>query len=152
MSSRFLMMLPLAAVALAACQPKAQDVSVEDAWVRLPPVADRPAAAYFTVRGGAKAERLVAVESAKASRIELHEGGMADGMMTMRQIDGVNVPAGGEAKFESGGNHAMLFGVAPDVQPGGAMPLTFRFASGKTVEVSARTQAVGDAGPGHSGH
>lgn len=152
MSSRFLMMLPLAAVALAACQPKAQDVRVEDAWVRLPPVADRPAAAYFTVRGGAKADRLVAVESGKASRVELHESGMTDGMMTMRQIDGVDIPAGGEVKFESGGNHAMLFGVAPDVKPGAQLPLTFRFASGRSIELAARTQAAGDAEPGHGGH
>lgn len=152
MSSRFLMMLPLAAVALAACQPKAQDISVDGAWVRLPPVADRPAAAYFVVHGGAKADRLIAVESASASRVELHESGMADGMMTMRQIDGVDIPAGGEAKFKSGGNHVMLFGVAADVKPGGQMPLTLRFASGKAIEVSASTQAAGDAEPGHGGH
>ncbi|WP_380878244.1 hypothetical protein ACFB49_16210 [Sphingomonas sp. DBB INV C78] len=154
MSRRLLLALPLAAVALAACQPAApKDATVSDAWIRLSPVADRPAAAYFTVHGGAAAERLIAVESSKAGRIELHEGGMKDGMMTMRAIDGVDVPAGGEAKFAPGGNHAMLFDVAADVKPGGDMPLTFRFKSGKTIEAQARTQAAGDAASGeHEGH
>lgn len=156
MSPRFLMMLPLAAFALAACQPKAEpksaDVRVDDAWVRLSPVAGNPAAAYFTVHGGAQADRLVAVASAKAGRVELHENGMDAGTMTMRPIDGADVPAGGEVKFAPGGNHAMLFDVAADVKPGGEMPLTFRFASGKTVDVAARTQAAGDAAPGHGGH
>jgi len=153
MSRRFLMMLPLTAVALAACQPAArQDVSVDDAWVRLPPVAGRPGAAYFTIHGGAKADRLVGIDTSKAARVELHESGMENGMMTMRAIAGADVPAGGEVRFAPGGNHAMLFDVAADVKPGGEMPLTFRFASGRTVEVSARAQAAGDAAPGHSSH
>jgi len=153
MSSRLLLTLPLAAFALTACQPSApQDASVSDAWVRLSPVPDRPAAAYFTVHGGKDGDRLITVESRKAGRIELHEGGMKDGMMTMRAIDGVDVPAGGEAKFAPGGNHAMLFDVATDVKPDGEIPLTFRFRSGKSIEVNARTQAAGDAAPGHEGH
>ncbi|SNS32457.1 hypothetical protein SAMN06295912_104138 [Sphingomonas laterariae] len=170
MPRRFRLAFSATALALAACQPAAPGDTPEnraqapaagaavapviaDAWVRLSPVAGRPAAAYFTVRGGDAADRLIGVESAKVGRIELHEGGMKDGMMTMRAIDGVDVPADGEASFAPGGNHAMLFDVAADVGPGGELPLTFRFASGKSVEAMARTQAAGDAAPGgHDGH
>ena len=149
----FMLLMPFSAFALVACQPAApKETRVSDAWVRLSPVADRPAAGYFTVHGGPDADRLIAVESAKAERIELHEGGMKDGMATMRAIDGVDVPAGGEVKFASGGNHAMLFGLAPDVKPGGDIPLVLRFRSGRTIEVRAATQAAGDAPPGHDGH
>ena len=152
MSRRFLMTLPLAVFALAACQPQPGEPRVDDAWVRLSPVAGNPAAAYFTVHGGAQADRLVAVTSAKAARVELHENVMDATTMTMRPIESVEVPAGGEVRFASGGNHAMLFDVAADVKPGDTMPLAFRFASGKTVEVAARTQGAGDASPGHDGH
>ena len=65
MSRRFLMTLPLAVFALAACQPQPGEPRVDDAWVRLSPVAGNPAAAYFTVHGGAQADRLVAVTSAR---------------------------------------------------------------------------------------
>lgn len=152
MSRPFLMTLPIAALALAACQPKAEDVRVDDAWVRLSPVAGNPAAAYFTVHGGAKTDRLVAVTSAKAARVELHENVMDAATMTMRPIESVEVPAGGEVRFAPGGNHAMLFDVAADVKPGATMPLAFRFASGRTIEVAARAQGAGDAAPGHDGH
>ncbi|ARS29342.1 copper chaperone PCu(A)C [Sphingomonas sp. KC8] len=149
----FMLLMPFAAFGLAACQPAASEqAGVNDAWVRLSPIADRPAAGYFTLRGGAEADRLIAVESGKASRIELHESGMQDGMMTMRPIDGVDVPAGGEVRFVSGGNHIMLFGLSPDVKPGGDLPLTFRFRSGKTIAVQAAARAAGDAPPGHMGH
>lgn len=149
----FMLLMPFSAFALAGCQPAApQEARVSDAWVRLSPVADRPAAGYFTVHGGTDPDSLIAVESAKAERIELHEGGMKDGMMTMRAIKDVEVPAGGEVKFVSGGNHAMLFGLAPDVKPGDDIPLVFRFKSGKAIEVRATTQAAGDAAPGHDGH
>lgn len=148
-----MMLAPMALFALPACQkatPAA--VAVDDAWVRLSPVAGRPAAAYFTVRGGGTAERLVAVESAKVEKVELHESGNTDGVMTMRPIDGVEVPAGGEAKFAPGGNHAMLFGVAADIQPGTPLPLTLRFASGLTVATQARTELAGAAPAGHEAH
>lgn len=154
MGRGLLRLAPLALMALAACQPARPDApAVKDAWVRLSPVAGRPAAAYFTVEGGTQADRLVAVESPRVGRIELHEGGMANGMMTMRPIDGADVPAGGTVAFAPSGNHAMLFDVAADVKPGGTLPLTFRFRSGKAVNVDAATRAAGDAAPGgHAGH
>lgn len=134
--------------AVAGCQkPPPQSVEVRDAWVRLPAVPGRPAAAYFTLAGGPTAERLIAVKSPRVGRVELHEGGMHDGMMTMRPLDGADVAAGGEAKFEPGGNHAMLFRVDPSVQPGRDLPLAFRFASGKAIQVDAKVLAAGDPSP-----
>ena len=120
-------------------------LAVADAWVRLAPVAGRPAAGYFTVRGGGAPERLVSISSARVATIELHESGMNDGMMTMRRIDGVDVPAGGEAAFAPGGNHAMLFGVDPGVKPGDLLLLDLTFASGEKLAVEAKTFATGDA-------
>ena len=138
----------LAALSAAACHPAAPDtLAVSDAWVRLPAVPGNPAAAYFTLHGGPEADRLVTIESPKAARIELHESRMIDGQMTMRALAAVAVPAGGTATFAPAGDHAMLFGVDPSVGPNGTLPLSFRFASGKTLAVDARTVAAGDAAP-----
>ena len=76
-----------AAALLAGCHAHAPDGPVaSDAWVRLAAVPGRPAAAYFKLRGGAAADRLVAVASPAATRAELHEGGMEGSMMTMRPL------------------------------------------------------------------
>ncbi|TVV77245.1 copper chaperone PCu(A)C [Sphingomonas solaris] len=138
-------------LALSACQPSAPDaVAVKYAWARLSPVAGRPAALYFTLTGAAKPDRLVAIDSALVQRIELHEsmGGGTEGMMSMKPLAGVDVPPGGSALFQPGGKHAMLFGVDPAITPGTAIPLRFRFASGKAVEGEAKTVGAGGEAPG----
>ncbi|WP_156678537.1 copper chaperone PCu(A)C [Sphingomonas profundi] len=148
------MRLPILAALLclgaAACQPAAPDVvAVKYAWARLSPVPGRPAALYFTLTGAAAPERLVAIESARVQRIELHEsmGGGMHGMSGMRPLAGVDVPVGGSALFQPGGKHAMLFGVDPALKPGAALPLRFRFASGKVTAAEAKTIGAGDAAP-----
>ncbi|WP_242653264.1 copper chaperone PCu(A)C [Sphingomonas jatrophae] len=145
-------LVPLALLLVAACSGRSglDVVSVEDAWVRLPAIAGRPGAGYFTLTGGKAPTRLVAVESTSAARIELHEsmgaGGMA-GMSGMRPLTQVNVPPGAPVPFRPGGNHAMIFGIKPEVQPGGRMPLSFRFADGSRVEAEAQVIGAGDPAP-----
>jgi hypothetical protein len=46
----------------------------------------------------------------------------------------------------------MLFGVDPSVRRGAALPLVFRFRSGKAVQADARVLAAGDPAPDHAGH
>jgi len=136
------------AVPLAGCgRDQAAELRVEDAWVRLPAVAGRPAGGYFVLRGGSAPERLAGIESPQASRAELHQGGMMDGMMTMRPMNGVDLPAGGKVSFGPGGDHIMLFDVDPALQPGSTMTLRFRFQSGATREAAARVIAAGDPAP-----
>ena len=136
-------------LALAGCQqaaPKA--ASVDHAWVRLPAVAGRPGAAYFTVHGGAVEDRLMAVASPQAVRAEMHDMTMAAGMMKMTPIDaGLAVPAKGDVTFDSGGKHVMLFDISPKVLPGGKMTLTFTMASGQKLEAEAAVIAAGDEEP-----
>ncbi len=143
-----LSVLLLGSLLAAGChRPPATELNVTSAWVRLPAVGGRPGAAYFTMQGGAKAERLTRVDSPSAERAELHEGGMMDGMMTMRPMAGVDVPAGGSVAFAPGGNHAMLFGINPALRSGGTLPLRFHFASGATRTADAKIVAAGDLAP-----
>jgi copper(I)-binding protein len=143
----------LAAMLLGGCQPSAPDTAtVTDAWVRLPAVAGRPAAAYFTMAGGSKPDRLIAISSDKATKIELHESMTGGGMASMKPLRGVDMPAGGSIVFAPGGNHAMLYGVDPALKPGDALPLQFRLQSGKAITAEAKTVAAGDAMPEHGAH
>lgn len=124
------------------------------AWVLMPAVAGRPAAGYFTLTGGAAADRLIGATSPRASKVELHgsmamggmaTGGMAMGGMThMAALASVPLLAGGTVAFAPGGNHLMLFDVKPGAAP---IPLTLRFASGATVNVAATPRAAGEGAP-----
>jgi copper(I)-binding protein len=148
------MRLPLAvaaiftALSLGGCTGKpAATLRAEEPWVRLSAVSGRPAAAYFALRGGAAADRLTGVESASATRAELHEGGMMEGMATMKPMAGIDVPADGRVAFAPGGDHVMLFGVDPAIRPGATLPLRLHFRSGAMVDAAARVVAAGDPAP-----
>lgn len=133
---------------LGACHRASEAPAIGRAWVRLPAVSGQPGAAYFTIRGGRAATRLARIESALAARAELHES-MAGvgGMMAMRPLDGIDVPAGGTIAFAPGGRHAMLFSIDPAVKPGTAIPLRFGFTDGRTAEAEAKTVAAGEDAP-----
>ncbi|MEM8697044.1 MAG: copper chaperone PCu(A)C [Pseudomonadota bacterium] len=134
--------------------------TVENAWVRLPAVDGRPAAAYFDLNGGEAGDTLLAIDSERVENIELHETVMEDGAMRMRPIMSAEIPAGGTLSFEPGGMHGMLFGVDPEITPGTSLTLNFRFNGGRDVSVDAVTIAAGeeppfgaeDNGEDHSGH
>jgi copper(I)-binding protein len=133
----------------------AETTHVSAASVRLPAVSGRPGAGYFTLHGGAGGATLVGVVSPLATRIELHSNNMAGGVMRMDTLPAVKVGAGESVSFSPGGNHLMIFGLAATLKPGATVPLTFRFADGRTVKVDATTVAAG-ATPvtimGHTAH
>lgn len=96
--------------------------------------------------------KLLAVTSPAFETIELHTHTMQDGVMKMRKIEAINVPANGVAKLQRGGLHLMLFGYkhADSLKP---VALTFTFDNGDQVETIVTPQKLGSKGQaGHHGH
>ena len=131
-----------AALALSGCQKREPVQKVTNVWIRLGAVDTAPAAAYFTVYGGEKADRLLQVSSEVNTKTELHESMTMGTMASMKPTGPVDVPAGGKIEFKPGGRHAMLFGMNPAIKPGNTVRLTFTFASGTEIQVDAGTQSA----------
>jgi len=73
-------------------------------------------------------DRLVGAETDAALAVEIHRTEIdADGRATMRMLDDVLIPAGGEVAFQPGGLHLMV--VVPDgrVTVGGTFDVRLRF-------------------------
>lgn len=137
----------VAGLLVAGCQQKTE-VKADGAWVRLPAVAGNPGVAYFTIHGGSDPATLLAVSAPFAIRAEMHENMKgAGGMMTMAPLKQVAVAPKTDVKFTPGGNHVMLFDVAPTLQPGTRAPLRLSFADGRTLEVQAVIIGAGDPEP-----
>ena len=101
----------------------------------MPPVAPT-AAAYFVVHNkGVQADRLLAVQTPVAGKAEMHEHVHADGVMKMQQVQSVEVPAGGEVRFEPMGYHVMLFNLGQQAREGERFPLTLTFEKAGEVEL-----------------
>ena len=112
-------------------------ISVERPWSReLPPVAPN-GAAYLRVRnGGVKAVRIVSARSPIAGRVEIHAHEMDAGVMKMRHLHSVEVPARGAVSFEPGGLHLMLVGLKEPLVAGTGFPLTLVFQEAGEIEVT----------------
>jgi copper(I)-binding protein len=77
------------------------------------------------------------VESGAAEYVEVHQMKMRDGVMRMRQIEELKIPAGKEVELAPGGVHLMLIQLKRPLEPGEVVPLKMIFAgsSGKDVEI-----------------
>lgn len=141
---------PVAAAALlAGCGGGGGDPAARDAWVRLPAVPGRPGAAYVTIVGGREAVKLTGIRVPAARLVELHETvAAAGGMMSMRPVEAVPVPAGGTTAFKPGGLHAMLFDLDPALKAGGTTRITLTFDKAPPIELDAALVAPGASGPG----
>ncbi len=142
-------LLPIAVLAclapLAACGDPAPTY-VDQAWVRVSPNKDSPSAGYFTVHGGDVATTLRGVLTDRAIRVEMHESVKGDnGVMSMKPIDSVEIPAKGTVAFAPGGKHLMLWNLNQDAVDQGKMPMTFLFSNGDRIIVDAVVQKPGAA-------
>nr|WP_243451743.1 copper chaperone PCu(A)C [Sphingosinicella soli] len=115
--------------------------AVSNAWVRLPVVSGRPAAAYATITGGAMADRLIAVEGPKPARFELHTTKAENGVMRMLPLVALPVKPGQKIAMKPGGMHVMVFGL-PATKPDSRVPLTFVFEKAGRVAVSAHAMSA----------
>ncbi|MGZ6343846.1 MAG: copper chaperone PCu(A)C [Candidatus Limnocylindrales bacterium] len=133
---------PLVLVLLAAgCSGGA--VTVSEAWARPAAGLDQPDAAYLVIsnRSG-QADALLSVSSPDASSVEMHESGMdSSGMMAMRPVARIEVPAGATVTLEPGGLHLMLVGLTAPLPAGGTLQLDLRFEHAGTISVQAAVRA-----------
>lgn len=132
----------LAAVLMTvACSPRG--IEIEHAWARATPSGSTVAAVYAQVKAR-QADEIVAVTTPVAERVEMHFSNERDGIMTMRPVGSVALPAGELVKFEAGGLHLMLIGLREPLIVDRAVPLTFEFRSAAPVTVEASVVAPGD--------
>jgi copper(I)-binding protein len=142
----------LAPVGRAADAPPARStVGAEGAWLRATPPNATVAAGYLTLVGGARAARLVGARSERAARVEIHATLEQDGMLSMRPVAGVDVPAHGRVALAPMGTHLMLVGLAAPLLAGQRVRLILLFADGASLPVEATVLAAG-ALPEGGGH
>lgn len=108
-------------------------VAVSNAYVREAIADSKMNAGYMKLVNRSAGEVvLVGVESDAFSSVEIHEMMHVDGMMRMRRIDELVIPANGSIELVPGGKHLMMHGPTDDLQAGKQVGITLAFASGET--------------------
>ena len=108
--------------AASAEQYRIGDLVIESPWSReMPPVAET-GAVWFLVENRGAADRIVSADSPIAAETELHAHEVEDGVVKMRRLASVEVPAGSETAFAPGGRHVMLIGLEEPLVAGAQPP------------------------------
>lgn len=121
-------------------------VEITQAWARATPAKAENGAAYVTLVSPA-GDRLVAVATPAAKKAEFHLMSMEGGVMKMRPVDAIALPAGKPVALKPGGYHIMLRGLVKPLEPGQTIPLTLTFEKAGTEEVAATVEKIGAMGP-----
>jgi len=95
-------------------------------------------AIYVTLTNtGTQADALLSASSDAAQTVELHEVKNDGGVMKMRPVAKIDVPAGGKIEMKPGGYHVMLLGLKHDLKKGDKVPVTLKFERGGEVNAEA---------------
>ena len=149
--AKTLVVFTTALLVAAAAIAQTGKVETKDVWARATPGGAVNGAAYLTMQSPT-ADRLTGVTSPVADKAELHSATMEDGVMRMREISAIDLPAGQPVTLRPGGLHVMLIGLKQPLQPGETIPLMLEFEKAGKREVAAAVGKVGAMGPEtHSG-
>ena len=119
------------------------DIQIQHAYARAVPPGQPNSAAFMTLRNqGDAANAVVSASSPAAKVVELHTHTMDGGMMKMRKIEKIDLPAKGEAVLKPGGLHIMLIGLKQQLKPGMKVELTLKFADGSQSMITMPVQQV----------
>jgi hypothetical protein len=128
---------------------KSGSLTLTDLWTRATPPNAPTAGGYLTIENsGADADRLLAVTSPAAGRIEFHSMSMENGTMIMRPVaDGIEIPAGDTVTLAPGGLHIMFMDLKNGLAEGEKVPVALNFEKAGSVETFLHVQAIGTPSP-----
>jgi copper(I)-binding protein len=122
----------------------AEIIIVNKPWIRATAPGQTISGAFMTlVNDSATAHALSAVSFSDANTVEIHETSMNDGMMRMRRVSHIDIPANGSAELKPGSYHVMLIGLEREMKAGTAESLTLTFSDNSHKIIVA---AVGNSG------
>jgi copper(I)-binding protein len=128
------------AVLLFSLASYAADIEVSGGWIR--------ATAPGQDQGGADlsiiskhAATLVGASSPVCKTVQLHTMTSEGGMMKMREVKAIELPAGKRVNLRESGYHLMLVGLKAPLKEGDTVPLTLSIMVGKQGVITVKTTA-----------
>lgn len=150
--------LAATALTLSACEENlgaGPQLNVVSGYIEMGATPDRPAAGYFTVKGGPQPVELVAVTADLAQRVEMHESVRENNVATMKPLTRAAVPAKGKLEFKQGGKHLMIWGINGAAVRAGKLPMAFVFTNNNNerilfdMPIKQASSAMGGDGMDH---
>jgi copper(I)-binding protein len=116
---------------------------VVSAWSRATAPGTPVGVAYFEIVNLGGPDALLHIETPVAREVQMHSMATVGGLMQMRPVLSVDVPARGRVRFEPSGLHAMLIDLVRPLKKGDRFELTLAFQHAGQVRVEAIVQDLG---------
>ena len=136
------LILLLAAFAFAQ-DAKIGAISIAHPWARATPGAVKNSAAFMLFDNAGSADKLIGVSGDVAKDIQIHSMITEAGVMKMREIKSLDIPANGKAELKPGGFHVMLIGLKDGLKEGEKFPLKLKFEKAGEVTVMVTAEKPG---------
>jgi copper(I)-binding protein len=120
------------------------DLSIDSPWARASAGMARAGAAFMTITNASNQDDTLVSASATVSKVvELHTHIHDNGVMRMRKVDSIAIPANGTAVLQPGGLHVMFIGLHQPLAQGEIIPVTLQFANAGSVDIQVEVRGVG---------
>jgi copper(I)-binding protein len=131
----------------------AGSLKISAPWARATPKSASVGGGYMTITNtGTAPDRLVGGATDVASRFEVHEMSMDNGVMKMRQIaNGLEIKPGQTVVFKPGGYHVMLMGLKHQLVQGQHFKATLQFEKAGKVDVDFAIESIAAQAPNAGG-
>ena len=121
---------------------------IANPWARATPPGAPVGGGYFTIaNSGTTADRLIGGTVDVAASVEIHDMTMDGGVMKMRQLDALEIPAGSSVTFSPSGMHLMFIGLKHQLKQGQHFTGTLMFEKAGSVQVDYEIEAIGAKQP-----
>lgn len=121
----------------------ADAINVIDPYVRAMPPGQKVTGAFLSLKNNSSSDRsLLRAESDAAKNVELHQHTHKDGMMQMREVDKIDIPAGSTTALKPGGLHIMLIGLTRSLKVGDIVDIKLIFDDGSGQIVKAPVKKI----------
>ena len=120
---------------------KAGDLHIDHPWSKQVPPTSQVAAAFLNIMNhGDNGDELLSATSPIAGKTELHAHIHEGGMMKMREVEKIEVPAHGSQMLKPGGYHVMFFDLKDVPELGESFPLTLNFKQAGEFKVEVKVE------------
>ena len=93
--------------------------------------------------------KLISVSGDLAKNIEIHNHIKTNGVMKMRKIPFLLVPANSQVELKPMHEHIMFIGLNKKLEIGKSHEFVMNFEGGKTLKITAEVKKMDDANKGH---
>ncbi len=126
-------------------------IEIGQPWTRATPPTAEAGGGFLVIKNtGTSPDRLIAVKSPAADKVEIHEMKMDGNIMRMRELDkGIEIPPGATVELKPGGVHVMFMGLKAPFAKDAKVPATLVFEKAGSIDGELLVQPMGAPAPAH---